>query len=492
MAATGYGAAAEQRAAAVRCRSPRGSGRSSGRQLGRALTAAELHIDVAAIDRALERAKDQLEQAIDREQRRAVRRMLRGLRLRLDVTGEMLAVLEALHREGRRQALREMRSTGAQPPHRFAVDPVEPRLGPSVQRLRDGLGRLTVRMEREAVAADVGGLAGEAVRRRLMRVAGARDAASRVVSGAFASGLAATFEDADALGLFDGWQYTAVLDAGTCVECRAKDGRTYRTLAEAYADLPDFGPNPRCLGDGRCRCRLVPTRAAGPGQNPPVPSGGGAGGAGGGKPPAPPGGPLEPPGDEERIIAQLDRDFSVWAAGLTTAEREAIRIYQATDLRYRLINDVRRGRRPVDSLSHAEAAMVARVSESLDAAIAKGKIRFPLRVWRGARRAELQLGVPLDRVDEVLGAELALRGYFATTIRRQVAVDEFTSRTRSAESVLLDVSVPAEASAAWVALAGDPRLRRQAELLFPDPTRILITGVRREGVHTIVSCELIS
>ncbi len=271
------------------------------RQLGRALTAAELHIDVAAIDRALERAKDQLEQAIDREKRRAVRRMLRGQRLRLDVTGEMLAVLAALHREGRRQALREMRSMSAQPPHRFAVDPVEPRLAPSVQRLRDGLGRLTVRVEREAVAADIGGLAGEAVRRRLMRVAGARDAASRVVSGAFASGLAATFEDADALGLFDGWQYTAVLDAGTCQRCAALDGTTYPTWEAISAVLPGGGPNPLCFGDGRCRCRPVPTGAAHSGQTPPVTGGGAGDGGGGGTPPAPPAGGEPPEYDPGRI-----------------------------------------------------------------------------------------------------------------------------------------------------------------------------------------------
>ncbi len=281
--------------------------------LGRPLTDAELHIDVAGIDRLLEAAKDRLEQAVDMEKRRAVRRMLRGHRPRLDVTGPMVAVLRDLVREGRRHAGREIQSLGVEPGRAFAVDPVEPRLEPSVARLRDGLARLEVRVGREAVAADIGGVAGDAVRRRLLRVPGARDAASRVVSGAFTAGLAATFEDADAQGLFAGWQYTAVLDTGTCPECRERDGRTYRTLEEAYADLPNFGPNPRCFGDGRCRCRLVPTGAAGPagpGQNPPVTGDGGAGGAGGGgTPPAPPGEPPEPPELHPKRVPGSERAY---------------------------------------------------------------------------------------------------------------------------------------------------------------------------------------
>jgi hypothetical protein len=32
----------------------------------------------------------------------------------------------------------------------------------------------------------------------------------------------------------------------------------FLTLDEAYVVLPNFGPNPLCFGDGRCRCRLVP------------------------------------------------------------------------------------------------------------------------------------------------------------------------------------------------------------------------------------------
>ena len=64
--------------------------------------------------------------------------------------------------------------------------------------------------------------------------------------------------------------------------------------------MAGFGPNGRCFGDGRCRCRRVPTGAAGSRHTPPVGAGGGAGSGGGGVPPAPPGG--EPPGFDPRRI----------------------------------------------------------------------------------------------------------------------------------------------------------------------------------------------
>jgi hypothetical protein len=32
----------------------------------------------------------------------------------------------------------------------------------------------------------------------------------------------------------------------------------YDTLDALFEVLPDFGPNPDCLGGDRCRCRAVP------------------------------------------------------------------------------------------------------------------------------------------------------------------------------------------------------------------------------------------
>jgi hypothetical protein len=48
------------------------------------------------------------------------------------------------------------------------------------------------------------------------------------------------------------------LDGGTCDICAPMDGTEYHSLDELYTVLPDFGPNPNCLGGGRCRCRAIP------------------------------------------------------------------------------------------------------------------------------------------------------------------------------------------------------------------------------------------
>ena len=92
--------------------------------------------------------------------------------------------------------------------------------------------------------------------------------------------------------------------------------------------------------------------------------------------------------------------------------------------------------------------------------------------------------------DEIVRAEpYVLAGYFATSIRREVAIAEFT-RPPSGTPALLEIEVPSGAHAAWVALVGDPALRRQAELLLDHNTRILVRETRREDGLLILTCEI--
>ena len=91
---------------------------------------------------------------------------------------------------------------------------------------------------------------------------GGRDIASRVVSRALMRGFQDRWENLGA-DVVAGWEYTAVLDGGTCDECEPLDGEVYATVDELYVVLPGFGPNPLCLGGGRCRCRAVPVPAGG-------------------------------------------------------------------------------------------------------------------------------------------------------------------------------------------------------------------------------------
>lgn len=224
--------------------------------LRRDLTAAEQHVDIRGLVAALERAKHALHAEIVREQRRVARNAARGRRGRLVVTPRMAAILEQLYHRGRRAALEESRSMGAHLTRRYEAEPA-PGTERGHLRLQMLLRKLSTRVNREGAAMTLHGEATpKEVVRALAKVPGAMDAAGRVVSMTLTSGLSDVYEaNEDA---FNGWQYTAVLDGGTCEECAARDGEEYDTLEEGLAVLPNFGPNPDCHGEDRCRCRLLP------------------------------------------------------------------------------------------------------------------------------------------------------------------------------------------------------------------------------------------
>lgn len=233
----------------------------------RELTAAEQHIDVEGLTDELETAKEELVEAIAAEQARVARALAEGRgRARLELTEAMVDVILRLHEAGREHAQREMRSMGVEPRRAMATAGQAPApVQPVLVRFRALLGGQQLRLERALLresltsGSDVFGaigLARQRITERLEEVPGVRDAASQLVSQSLTSGLNDVYAANE--DLFGGWQYSAVLDGGTCDVCRPLDGRVYDTLAEMYEDLPDFGPNPRCLGGYRCRCRGVP------------------------------------------------------------------------------------------------------------------------------------------------------------------------------------------------------------------------------------------
>lgn len=235
------------------------------RTIGRTLTEAEQAIDIVALDRALNRAKDELERAIDAEVLRAAKRWkLTRVLPRLRRTPAMVAPLKRLHNLGRTEALLELERlsyTGVRKGPREYAAP-DPLPGGGFDSLLNTLDRalvgLRVRVDSELVTADLTDASSAALARALVKIGG-RDIASRVVSTALTSGLGQTFEENE--DLVAGWEYTAVLDAAICTACLPFNGRRYDTLAALFVDLPAFGPNPRCLGGGRCRCRAVPIHA---------------------------------------------------------------------------------------------------------------------------------------------------------------------------------------------------------------------------------------
>jgi len=229
-----------------------------GALLGRELTDSERAIDILGIDARLNSAKDELERAVEAEKRRAIRATWRRGRMwRLQTTEPMRRILRGLLRFGRREARAELARLGYERAFAVARDEEDDlALARSFGILQGKMRDLEIKLGDQAASAELNGVVGNELVRALYKVAGSRGVASQVISTAFATGLGLTFEENEEL--VSGWQYTAVLDGRLCSNCSPFDGRTYRTWSEAQADLPGGGPNPLCLGQGRCRCRLVP------------------------------------------------------------------------------------------------------------------------------------------------------------------------------------------------------------------------------------------
>jgi tetratricopeptide (TPR) repeat protein len=217
---------------------------------------------------AMDAAKEAIEKAVRREFIRAGERLERGGRYEYRLTEGMMDPIIKLHAFGMAEARHEMEVLGFGELLADATPVNSGQLG-SLENL--GLrfqGRLDVwarRHEEELPRFGQGRVTDlqtaitgipERLEAHLQRVPGARDIASQMVSQGYAQGLADVYEDhADA---FPAFQYSAAGDRATCGVCGPLDGKTYATVGEMYEDLPNFGPNPSCLGGFRCRCRGIP------------------------------------------------------------------------------------------------------------------------------------------------------------------------------------------------------------------------------------------
>lgn len=224
-------------------------------RLRRPLTAAERNFDIKAAVNALEDGKAKLAEAILAEQRTAINRWIRNRRrqIRLTVTPAMRAVLDELEAAGAKHALAELRRHD---PELAAYASRTSRLKRVIAQLGKLLPSIDIRLRRRVVQADVSDLSAAAVARQLAKVPGALDVAGRMVSAGYNAGRAGVFEEHREL--VPRWQYSAVLDARTCDICEFHDGSEHDTLESLYEVLPNFGPNPDCLGGGRCRCTGLP------------------------------------------------------------------------------------------------------------------------------------------------------------------------------------------------------------------------------------------
>lgn len=231
---------------------------------GRALSAAEKNIDIAGMQSALEDGKLALAAAIEDAQAAAVKRWQaaghRG-QIRVKVTPAMQKILDGLAQAGEEHGHAELRKAGYSG---YSAKSRRRKLQKLLADLRTKLGGINFRLRKRSTELDLSTLSKGKIAEALAKVPGALDVAGRMVSSAMYQGLGAAFDQASGLvdqadgGGGNGWEYTAVMDGGTCDPCAESDGTEYATFDDAEVDLPGGGPNPDCDGDGRCRCRIAP------------------------------------------------------------------------------------------------------------------------------------------------------------------------------------------------------------------------------------------
>lgn len=182
----------------------------------------------------------------------------------------------------------------------------------------------------------------------------------------------------------------------------------------------------------------------------------------------------------------IEEAFRGHRGRLTARQRAAVRAWQATDRSYELVQGVLRGAIDPAALSPAEREHVKALIADLDDAIESVRIARGLTVYRGIRSLRRTFGV--ERVQDIPVEPDPFEGYTATSIHRDVAIDEFTSSA----GVLLEIELPVGTPALWVAGIGDRRLHRQGEILLHDRLSVAVIEARQNGDLPVASMEVIA
>ncbi|NOQ62712.1 hypothetical protein [Mycolicibacterium fortuitum] len=184
-------------------------------------------------------------------------------------------------------------------------------------------------------------------------------------------------------------------------------------------------------------------------------------------------------GDDDR--ARLDAETREWAAGLSDDDRAAVRRWQATDRFYEQVQLAYRG-----ETDDPEAIDVA--DRLLN--VVTHPLASDYTAWRGVRSAQATFGVTSDNLEELIGATARLGRFQATSLDREVAVNEFTKPQLKGGAVLIEIDLKPGVRVGWVPPAGDPALARQQELLLHPEMMQRIVGVDRSGPVPIVRMEV--
>lgn len=111
-----------------------------------------------------------------------------------------------------------------------------------------------------------------------------------------------------------------------------------------------------------------------------------------------------------------------------------------------------------------------------------------VEVWRGIRDVEATMGVPSGELESLIGVDLEVPMFFATSLDRTVAEGEFTTPGR--RPALYKINALAETLALWIPPLGLQSDAYQQELLFLSGIVMRIVGVGGTNKIPIVEVEV--
>ena len=205
----------------------------------------------------------------------------------------------------------------------------------------------------------------------------------------------------------------------------------------------------------------------------------GSTGGGGGKPPRPPRQNMPISGDDETPAERLSRLFAPQTASATADHQASVWRWQNNDDRF--YEEIQRA---VDGRDSPEEAM----DVAIDLQELMTPLPEPVEVWRGIRNVEAAFGLPVDRLDELVGHDRDVPMFFATSLDRDVAESEFTRPGKS--PALYKIAAQPGTPAVWAPPLGSDAEAYQQELLFPPGVVVRILRIDRTYSVPIVEVEV--
>jgi hypothetical protein len=181
------------------------------------------------------------------------------------------------------------------------------------------------------------------------------------------------------------------------------------------------------------------------------------------------------------LTDELNRAFTPWVESLSSDEIAALRYYQGPN--HKWINRVLRY--PDVVLEPEQSRVVRKVTALVDSAIAKGRVPFKLRVFRGLRDyAALFNDLALD---ELVGERIHDPAFVSTSVAAHRA-DVFMDKDHGFR---LEFDVQSGYPAAWLPLVGNPKMAGQRELLLPREIELVVIDKRIQEAILYVEGRLL-